>query len=122
MRKWNGGAHLVQFKIYEICLDVKNDVGGLRIPNTDVAVFEMNDGFQSAGAEGSFQAAINKLDHIVDTGFTGIQLMPVLEFSGSWGYNPRLLFPTHQVAGRMAVFLPTPYQHSFWEQKHMEKI
>lgn len=52
---------------------------------------------QSAGKEGTFAAALDKLDHIVDSGFTAVQLMPVLEFSGSWGYNPRLLFPTHQV-------------------------
>jgi 1,4-alpha-glucan branching enzyme len=38
-----------------------------------------------------------KLQHIADCGFTALQLMPVLEFSGSWGYNPRMLFPTHEV-------------------------
>lgn len=48
---------------------------------------------------GSFKAAELKLDHIAACGFNALQLMPVVEYSGSWGYNPRLLFPTHEVEG-----------------------
>jgi len=67
---------------------------------------------QSAGIEGTFKAASNKLDHIMDSGFTAIQLMPVLEYSGSWGYNPRLLFPTHPACG-------TPHElRSFVNEAH----
>eukprot|EP00951_Prasinocladus_malaysianus_P045026 scaffold592069_cov53-Prasinocladus_malaysianus.AAC.1 len=47
---------------------------------------------------GTFAAMEERLDHIASCGFTAIQLMPVLEYSGSWGYNPRLLFPVHGVS------------------------
>ena len=50
-----------------------------------------------AGLGGTFKGMEAKLQHIADAGFTALQLMPVLEYSGSWGYNPRLLFPTHEV-------------------------
>lgn len=40
-------------------------------------------------AEGTWQAAIEKLPHLVATGVTAIEVMPVAEFNGSfgWGYD-----------------------------------
>ena len=40
-------------------------------------------------AEGTFQAAIEKLDHVVAAGFTAIELMPIADFAGrrNWGYD-----------------------------------
>jgi len=57
---------------------------------------------EAAGLGGTFKGAERRLDHLVDSGFNAVQLMPVLEFSGSWGYNPRLLFPTHEGFGTPA--------------------
>jgi maltooligosyltrehalose trehalohydrolase len=48
--------------------------------------------------EGTYRAAIAKLDHLVALGITALEIMPVAEFSGkrNWGYDGVLLFsPTH---------------------------
>jgi malto-oligosyltrehalose trehalohydrolase len=44
--------------------------------------------------EGTFRAAIGKLDHLVEIGVTAIELMPVADFAGqrNWGYDGVLLF------------------------------
>ncbi|MGA1870859.1 MAG: alpha-amylase family glycosyl hydrolase [bacterium] len=42
-----------------------------------------------------FQNAALQLSHIRDLGFNCIQLMPVTEFGGIWGYNPRQLLAVH---------------------------
>ncbi|MBI5164513.1 MAG: malto-oligosyltrehalose trehalohydrolase [Magnetospirillum sp.] len=44
--------------------------------------------------EGSFRAAIARLDHLADLGATAIELMPVAEFPGArgWGYDGVLPF------------------------------
>ncbi|MBV9770803.1 MAG: malto-oligosyltrehalose trehalohydrolase [Bryobacterales bacterium] len=38
-------------------------------------------------AEGTFQAVIDRLDYLVDLGITHIELMPVAEFPGGWGWG-----------------------------------
>jgi maltooligosyltrehalose trehalohydrolase len=50
---------------------------------------------------GTFRATIDKLDEIVATGFTAIELMPVAEFAGrwNWGYDGALLFAPAHVYG-----------------------
>lgn len=48
--------------------------------------------------EGTFAAAIQRLDYLVELGITAIELMPVADFSGTrnWGYDGVLLFaPAH---------------------------
>lgn len=48
--------------------------------------------------EGTFAAAMQHLDYLVELGITAIELMPVADFSGSrnWGYDGVLLFaPDH---------------------------
>jgi len=51
--------------------------------------------------EGTFDAVIGHLDHLVDLGVTVIELMPVAEFSGDrgWGYDGVLLYAPHHVYG-----------------------
>ena len=44
---------------------------------------------------GTFVALVRKLDHIAEMGFTAIQLLPVTEFGGAWGYNPRMMHNVH---------------------------
>ena len=44
---------------------------------------------------GTFVALVRKLDHIAEMGFTAIQLLPVTEFGGAWGYNPRMMHNAH---------------------------
>ena len=50
---------------------------------------------------GTFDAAIARLDHLVDLGVTHVELMPVAEFSGDrgWGYDGVDLFAPHHAYG-----------------------
>ena len=51
--------------------------------------------------EGTFEAVIPKLDHLVRLGITHLELMPVNEFSGDygWGYDGVDLFAPHHAYG-----------------------
>jgi maltooligosyltrehalose trehalohydrolase len=50
---------------------------------------------------GTFEAAIERLDHLVDLGVTHVELMPVNEFPGSrgWGYDGVDLYAPHHAYG-----------------------
>jgi maltooligosyltrehalose trehalohydrolase len=52
--------------------------------------------------EGTFDAAIARIDHLVDLGITHLEIMPVAEFDGArgWGYDGVDLFaPKHSYGG-----------------------
>ncbi|MEY6432200.1 malto-oligosyltrehalose trehalohydrolase [Thioalkalicoccus limnaeus] len=51
--------------------------------------------------EGTFDAVIGKLDHLVELGLTHLELMPVQEFPGErgWGYDGVDLFAPHHAYG-----------------------
>ncbi|MDF1707672.1 MAG: malto-oligosyltrehalose trehalohydrolase [Paracoccaceae bacterium] len=51
--------------------------------------------------EGTFRAAIEKLPHLVRTGITAIELMPVAQFAGErgWGYDGVLPYAPHPAYG-----------------------
>lgn len=51
--------------------------------------------------EGTFDAAIGKLDHLVDLGVTHVELMPVASFPGhhGWGYDGVALFAVQEGYG-----------------------
>lgn len=50
---------------------------------------------------GTFEGAIDRLDHLVDLGVDVVELMPVAEFSGDrgWGYDGADLFAPHHAYG-----------------------
>jgi malto-oligosyltrehalose trehalohydrolase len=52
--------------------------------------------------EGTFRAMIDKLDHLVETGITALELMPVADFPGrwNWGYDGVLLYAPDSIYGR----------------------
>ena len=52
--------------------------------------------------EGTFLAAIDKLQHLVDLGVTAIQLMPIADFAGrrNWGYDGVLPYAPDSSYGR----------------------
>ncbi|PZX15955.1 maltooligosyl trehalose hydrolase [Palleronia aestuarii] len=52
--------------------------------------------------EGTFRAAIERLDHVAAAGFTAIEIMPVAQFAGTrgWGYDGVLLYAPHSAYGR----------------------
>jgi maltooligosyltrehalose trehalohydrolase len=51
--------------------------------------------------QGTFEAAIERLDHLVDLGITHVELMPVAEFEGNygWGYDGVFPFAPHHSYG-----------------------
>jgi maltooligosyltrehalose trehalohydrolase len=53
-------------------------------------------------AEGSYGAMIDKLDHLVKTGITALELMPLADFAGSrgWGYDGVLWYAPDGAYGR----------------------
>ncbi len=70
----------------------------------DMVIYEMHMGtFNDApgGVPGNFNSAIARLDHIRDTGFNCIKLMPINEFPGdfSWGYNASHPFSVESAYG-----------------------
>jgi malto-oligosyltrehalose trehalohydrolase len=78
--------------------------------------------------QGTFRGVSEKLDRVVDAGFTGIELMPVADFSGrwNWGYDGVLPYAPDSAYGRpedlkalvdaahargLMVFLDVVYNH-----------
>ena len=78
--------------------------------------------------EGSYRAMIGRLDHLVATGVTALELMPLADFAGArnWGYDGVLWYAPDSVYGRpddlktlideahlrgLMVFLDVVYNH-----------
>ncbi len=71
--------------------------GGTYLPSA--VLYELHVGtFTPAG---TFEAAIDRLGHLVDLGVSAIELMPVAEFSGErgWGYDGVDLYAPHHAYG-----------------------
>jgi malto-oligosyltrehalose trehalohydrolase len=69
-------------------------------PWCEIVVYELHVGtFTSAG---TFVAAIEKLDYLVELGVTAIEIMPVADFPGryNWGYDGVLLYAPDSTYGR----------------------
>jgi maltooligosyltrehalose trehalohydrolase len=66
--------------------------GWTGLPLPDYVIYELHVG--TFTAEGTFDAAITRLDSLHDLGVTAIELMPVAQFPGSrnWGYDGVALF------------------------------
>lgn len=68
-------------------------------PLPSAVIYELHIG--TFTAEGTFAAAVDKLDHLVDLGITHIEIMPVASFLGEygWGYDGVALFAPHEAYG-----------------------
>jgi maltooligosyltrehalose trehalohydrolase len=68
-------------------------------PWHEAVVYELHVG--TFTPEGTFRAVIPKLDHLVKTGITAIELMPVADFAGKrgWGYDGVLPFAPDSAYG-----------------------
>ena len=68
-------------------------------PLSSAIIYEMHVG--TFTAEGTFLGAIQKLDHLVALGVTHLELMPVNEFAGNWGwgYDGVDLYAPHHAYG-----------------------
>jgi 1,4-alpha-glucan branching enzyme/maltooligosyltrehalose trehalohydrolase len=68
-------------------------------PWNEAVIYELHVG--TFTPEGTYAAAIGKLDHLVDTGITAIELLPLADFAGSrnWGYDGVLPFAPDRAYG-----------------------
>jgi maltooligosyltrehalose trehalohydrolase len=68
-------------------------------PLASAIIYELHVG--TFTPEGTFRALIERLDYLLELGITHIQLMPVAEFSGpwGWGYDGVDLFAPHHIYG-----------------------
>ncbi len=76
-----------------------HDAGWQPPPLDSGVIYEAHIGTFSE--EGTFEAAISHLDHLVSLGVTHLELMPVAEFPGDrgWGYDGADLFAPHHAYG-----------------------
>jgi len=105
-------------------------------PWEDTSILELHVG--AFTPEGTFRAAIAKLDHVVEAGFTAIELMPIADFAGrrNWGYDGVLLYAPDSSYGRpddlralvdaahlrgLMVFLDVVYNHFGPEGNYLER-
>ncbi len=70
----------------------------------DMVIYEMHVGTfndSPGGNPGTWQSAINKLNHVQSLGANVVEVMPVAEFAGdfSWGYNPAHIFAPESIYG-----------------------
>jgi len=75
------------------------DSGFRAKPLASAIVYELHIG--TFTPQGTFEAAIEKLDHLAALGITHVELMPVNQFPGGhgWGYDGVDLFAPHQAHG-----------------------
>ena len=70
----------------------------------DLVFYELHCG--TFTPEGTFDAAIGRLGHLVDLGVNAVEVMPVAAFPGSrgWGYDGVALYAVHEAYGGPAAF------------------
>lgn len=103
------------------------DAGWQAPPLSSAVIYELHVG--TFTSRGTFESAIEKLDHLVALGVTHVELMPVAEFSGrrGWGYDGVDFFAPHHIYGgpeglkffveachgrKLAVLLDVVYNHA----------
>lgn len=73
--------------------------GGYSLPPlNELVLYELHVGTFN---EGTFQSAVQRLDHLMRLGVNVIEVMPAAEFAGefSWGYNPNQIFAVESTYG-----------------------
>ena len=106
-------------------------------PWEEAVIYELHVG--AFTPEGTFQAAIGKLEHLIALGVTAIQIMPVADFPGArnWGYDGVLPYAPDASYGRpedlkalvnaaharrLMVFLDVVYNHLGPEGAYLHAI
>ncbi len=77
-----------------------NDGEWIGRPWEEAVLYELHLG--AFTEQGTFLAAIEKLDHLVQLGVTAIEIMPIADFTGkrNWGYDGVLLYAPDSSYGR----------------------
>jgi malto-oligosyltrehalose trehalohydrolase len=83
-------------------------------PWASAVIYELHVG--AFTEEGTFRAARDKLQHLVELGVTAIELMPIADFPGArnWGYDGVMLFAPDSTYGRpddLKDFIDTAHAH-----------
>ncbi len=87
-------------EVIDPCAYLWNDRAWSGRPWAEAVLYELHVGaFTEAG---TFQSAIEKLDHIARLGITAIEVMALAEFAGArnWGYDGVLFYAPHSSYGR----------------------
>ena len=76
-----------------------SDAGWNPPPLASAVIYELHVG--TFTPEGTFDAAIGRLDHLAELGVTHVELLPVATFPGrrGWGYDGVALFAPHRAYG-----------------------
>ena len=86
-------------RVYDQAAFAWSDGGWQAPPLASAVIYEMHVG--TFTPEGTFDAAIERLDYLVELGITHLELMPVAEFPGErgWGYDGVALFAVYESYG-----------------------
>jgi maltooligosyltrehalose trehalohydrolase len=112
-----------------------HDWPGIHLPSA--VIYELHIG--TFTPDGTFDAAIARLDHLVDLGVRAVEVLPIAEFSGdrNWGYDGVDLFAPHHAYGgpdgfkrfvdacharRLGVVLDVVYNHLGPEGNHLGRF
>jgi len=92
------GVHAAS-RLYDQKNFVWNDHAWQGPPLSSAIIYEMHLGTFSP--EGTFDGAIQRLDHLVELGITHVELMPIAAFAGDrgWGYDGVALFAVQESYG-----------------------
>jgi malto-oligosyltrehalose trehalohydrolase len=83
-------------------------------PWSEAVIYELHIG--TFTPEGTFRAAISRLEHLAALGVTAIEIMPVADFTGArnWGYDGVLLYAPDSAYGRpedLKALIDTAHAH-----------
>jgi maltooligosyltrehalose trehalohydrolase len=93
------GVHAPSRWIDPVTRNAPVPAGFLHVPLRDAVIYEMHVGTYTQA--GTFEAASEHLDHLVDLGVTHVELMPIAQWSGDhgWGYDGVNLYAPHAPYG-----------------------
>jgi len=85
--RWQPGGLRGPSRVFDPGAVTWTDDGWEGVPVGDAVIYELHIG--TFTREGTFDAAIEQLPRLAETGFTVVELMPVAEFPGTrgWGYD-----------------------------------
>ncbi len=128
----HGASRLVDHSAFQWA-----DAGWQAPPLSSAVIYELHVG--TFTSRGTFESAIEKLDHLAALGVTHVELMPVIEFSGrrGWGYDGVDFFAPHHSYGgpeglkffveacharKLAVLLDVVYNHAGPSGNHLARF
>jgi maltooligosyltrehalose trehalohydrolase len=97
--QWQPNGVHEQSRLYDQTAFSWTDARFQQLPLASGILYEMHIG--TFTPEGTFDAAITRLDHLVELGISHVELMPVSAFEGEygWGYDGVALYAVHETYG-----------------------